>query len=787
MAVAGRYYFADDDVPAYAGWHNVGSRNWHDTNWTIESPLGEVLTAPQRWDNGAPPAILPLITPIGGVDCIERGASPPALLGPCDLIDGFPPDCHHPGALLDHLWERVSSYNSCGTQRLYLWLLTHIALENDLEIHDMIDLFVPAPHTTRVFAGTDTMPAFACVITTRWSLVIIQGTETNTQLAMQVVSSFSPGVNIGIGSTMPLWYQASTYVSEKLAEEGALANRPIMIVGYSYGGAVAHLLSARYRHASPTRPIRFLTFASPKPGDARLVNLMRECEGISIANDNDIVPSCPPDRGTIAPFAGFLLYPLLLLWDNWERPPNQARLDADGTLHPNGVSTLDYHTIVRILENIVQAESLDVTHEHRLPQYIARFQRRCPMPLWPTCSALDILDYYWGPTNYSVGLGRWQNVAQPNLVLTGSAVIEEPAEGALVLVGSTEPIGECDLCSAPANTYSTTFTDLGNVNCNACTFLNGYNIVLSQVSNCVWTHAYPFFFDCPFLGAQLSFFLRRTETGCEFGIYTTTLNAPQWIMATYESTDTEWTCGTAITLARITPVDSGPDQQDFCENWPDEITVTPGSGGGGGGGCEVSVSVDDTDVEIDAATVEISGTGFSETPSENTVTFNLGAAGTVTASTTTSLTVTFDTQPTATGSLTAVVAVDGCEEDSGAPVQVATIFEIVENTCETAIDVELGGGNYEVPTTTGSETWLKYTGTEEEGLIGVIWGIDAGDPPVSGTEIELYGGTCEELELVFTLTDESFCATPFLASDDIYIKVLGAGETVVLVTITTGC
>ena len=76
---------------------------------------------------------------------------------------------------------------------------------------------------------------------------------------------------------------------------------------------------------------------------------------------------------------------------------------------------------------------------------------------------------------------------------------------------------------------------------------------------------------------------------------------------------------------------------------------------------------------INAPTLVIAGTGFSATANENTVTFNLGAVGTVTSATTTELTVTFSTQPTATGSLTAVIAVSTSNGDSGAAIEVATI------------------------------------------------------------------------------------------------------------------
>jgi hypothetical protein len=74
------------------------------------------------------------------------------------------------------------------------------------------------------------------------------------------------------------------------------------------------------------------------------------------------------------------------------------------------------------------------------------------------------------------------------------------------------------------------------------------------------------------------------------------------------------------------------------------------------------------------ATIVINGFGFASTPSSNTVAFNLGAAGTVTAASATQMTVTFTTQPTTPGVLTAIVTSNGVS--SGAAVQVATAVSI---------------------------------------------------------------------------------------------------------------
>ena len=84
-----------------------------------------------------------------------------------------------------------------------------------------------------------------------------------------------------------------------------------------------------------------------------------------------------------------------------------------------------------------------------------------------------------------------------------------------------------------------------------------------------------------------------------------------------------------------------------------------------------TVTLNTTNLPFDAPTITITGTNFSGTAGDNTVVFNLGAIGTVTAATLTSLTVTFTSSPNAPGSLTAVVTSNTIS--SGAAVQVATV------------------------------------------------------------------------------------------------------------------
>jgi hypothetical protein len=83
------------------------------------------------------------------------------------------------------------------------------------------------------------------------------------------------------------------------------------------------------------------------------------------------------------------------------------------------------------------------------------------------------------------------------------------------------------------------------------------------------------------------------------------------------------------------------------------------------------VTTSTANLAASATQITINGFGFDPTAANNTVVFNDGAVGTITAATATSLTVTFSTKPKNAGSLTVVVTTDN--ESSGNPVQVATV------------------------------------------------------------------------------------------------------------------
>ena len=164
-----------------------------------------------------------------------------------------------------------------------------------------------------------------------------------------------------------------------------------------------------------------------------------------------------------------------------------------------------------------------------------------------------------------------------------------------------------------------------------------------------------------------------------------------------------------------------------------------------------------------SATLIITGTDFSTTPSSNTVTLSSGT-GTVTSATATQLTLTFTATPSA-GSLTAVVTINGTS--SGSPVQVATVVDapvvtsvsVPANGTYTAgqnldftlnfsanVNVSTSGGTPRVALTIGTTTvyasYLSGSGTSALVFRSTITEGSADNDGIAlGASIDLNGGT----------------------------------------------
>jgi ribosomal protein L6P/L9E len=138
-----------------------------------------------------------------------------------------------------------------------------------------------------------------------------------------------------------------------------------------------------------------------------------------------------------------------------------------------------------------------------------------------------------------------------------------------------------------------------------------------------------------------------------------------------------------------------------------------------------TVTIGQANQASSVTSVTINGTGFNAaTPSANTVVLSLGAVGTVTAATSTQLTVSFSTQPTSLGGLTAVVTSNG--GSSGTSVQVATVVAVPTVT-QTTTDVFYAYSSYMTIEGTGFDTFTPSNNTVAFNL-GAVGTVTAATP-----------------------------------------------------------
>jgi len=380
---AGRYYFAEPGTPHLPGYHHFGSRNYHDANWLIEQGLGEDLAAKTTWDNGTPPAVVPASRIVGSAECLRDGEKSSDAAPPDTLVDGYPALCYT--ALPDYsdLWHMASTFNSCSLQRFYAKVIELSYDDNVAAIVELFSEFLGPTVTTRFHPAEGLFTGVVTVVHPDFSIVVIDGTRDFQQLATQVFLTKVGPTDFGAWGTLPLWMQSAQRANVFLTADGADPTKPVMLSGHSYGASTAANLAALFRRGNPNRIIRMLTFGCPKIGDQRMIDVIDVIPQMHLANDTDLVTVVPPDGTTLSTLIPAIGIPVFLLWNDWRRPPNQVRLDRDGSLHRNDPPIIDTLTLLAMLESIVATGGIAEIPGHRITLYGDRTARRCPDEEWP--------------------------------------------------------------------------------------------------------------------------------------------------------------------------------------------------------------------------------------------------------------------------------------------------------------------------------------------------------------------------------------------------------------------
>lgn len=386
MRTRGRYYFSPPGTPHVSTMHNFGSRNWVDRNNGVEQGLGENLDTPQKWNRGDPPAFFPLNRSTDKGNCLLTGDLVDDGIDYNDAINGFPVACYPPRFNADY--EAASAFASCSMQFFYSTLLQWIYDAEASNIATAVTLLLGVDAVTTYHPVAGSFPALATIVHPEYSIAVVSGTSNFQQLALQGFYGLGGPTNIGIFGTNFQHFLCSQWVNNNLAADGADPTKPVMLVGHSYGAAACVILAARYKFNSPDREIRYLTYGDPKPGDARLRDLLDSLAGYALQNDGDLVTALPPDGNEIEPVVLALGLPSLRQYALWRFSPGAQLMDDTGTLYPGESPILDYSTLLGYVNRALLSLPIGVIVNHAVPVYRERILRRCPNPEWPVSTAL---------------------------------------------------------------------------------------------------------------------------------------------------------------------------------------------------------------------------------------------------------------------------------------------------------------------------------------------------------------------------------------------------------------
>lgn len=366
----GGYVRRPAGTPHYAGWHNLGSRDWTSDERDVEPALGEYSGA-RSYSTGflavpAPPAGL-----VGSANCLAEGERFPLPVVPdFHLVAGFDSRCYtvapDPGP------PATPNVQSREFQIQMAVAMDLLSTDPAQAVTFLEGIYGPDAVVTIVDVNGGLLPASIIVKLPTQSIVLVGPTTSNTQLAWQAIYVANPVINVGPFGTSPFWWAASFAVGQRIQTAGVDPDKPITLVGYSYGGAVATTLAARYHIGKPDRIINLLTFGMPRPGNQQLIDSLEGINQVHLVNDNDPVGSLPPQPGELLPVNLGAASWMFSQYLPWQKPRGTVVLFPDGSTQDTQQSTVLYSALFGIVSDAVLGNPFDPGQPHEIKEYLAR-------------------------------------------------------------------------------------------------------------------------------------------------------------------------------------------------------------------------------------------------------------------------------------------------------------------------------------------------------------------------------------------------------------------------------
>lgn len=359
--------FADQSAKHCPIPHFHFSNNWLDDHERQLVTLGEKSDATKKYSNGSTSAGLARDDIAGSVDAIFSGSRLTLEQVGGSLRDGFDSRC----------WsgERpllgIDSYpigDYCAGSDLAA-LLNYLAADTPLLLTELESIFGSGGNFLIKDNPLSIYPKWAVGSDGTWNLVLIGGTTTLEQLALQSLSlTFVPVYYNGY-YTCNLWNLAAEAILNTMSINGFDMDKPTLIAGYSYGGAVTALVGERLYTGNPERDVRLVTYGMPKPGSAVLVNRLRPLLQVHWEVEGDPVPLVPPRFASLAPFLPLLPGFVVSNWNRFDFLPNRVRLLLAGGAVAVGGEVWEIEALATLVQYALVPISLPLFPLHDLEAY----------------------------------------------------------------------------------------------------------------------------------------------------------------------------------------------------------------------------------------------------------------------------------------------------------------------------------------------------------------------------------------------------------------------------------
>lgn len=372
----GRYVFSPPGTPCYPSWHNLGSSIWTTDERDPEPMLGEVDGTHRLYSLGVAPLPFAPAALLGSSACIEQGER-----YPLPIIDRtfpgnwdsrcftIPPPPLPPGIPTPDIFL-------CETQRSYIQAIGQLSAGNTAGAVAILQAALPGWTITAVDDGDGPLPGSLIAIRGNSTVILVAGTSNLTQWTYQITGGVLGITDYGWYSTLAFWRTASDAILDRLETAGMDSSGPLCFVGHSFGAALCCILAARMLMFNTGRPVQLLTFGCPKPGDDRLIALLRPSRQLHFVNSDDPIPYLPPGINEIAIVAALVPDSLIARWSSWRPPENRFGLTPEALRYDNpssvGLVGIIYRTVVRLLAGLEPPAAT----AHGTPEYERRVA--CP-------------------------------------------------------------------------------------------------------------------------------------------------------------------------------------------------------------------------------------------------------------------------------------------------------------------------------------------------------------------------------------------------------------------------